>query len=419
MFDGIRHPDNPEINYYYPTNDLVTAPEIIFFWVARMIIFGYEYREQPPFRNVYFTGIVRDSQRRKMLKSLGNSPDPLELIKQYGADGIRTGMLFSSPAGNDLLFDIKLCEQGRNFSNKIWNALRLVKNWEVDDTLIEEGNTAAIAWFAARFNQTLIELKDHFAKFRMSDALTAVYKLMRDDFCSWYLEMVKPAYEAPIDRVTYNATLEFFEKMTRVLHPFVPFITEEVWHQLRNRADGDCVIVAPWPQPITTLSQQQADATLLGGGAMVIDVVTNLRNLRNSRQLSPKEGLPLFIKTDAAQVYRQFDSIIRKLANVTDVTYTDEPVEGAASFRVNAIQGRPDEFYVPLEDAIDPVAERERLEKERDYHLGFLKTVKKKLGNERFVQNAPEAVVALERKKQADAEAKIAAIEEQLRGLNG
>ncbi len=419
VFDGIRHPDNPEIDYYYPTNDLVTAPEIIFFWVARMIIFGYEYRERPPFRNVYFTGIVRDSQRRKMSKSLGNSPDPLELIKQYGADGIRTGMLFSSPAGNDLLFDIKLCEQGRNFSNKIWNALRLVKNWQVDDALVNEDNTAAIAWFAARFNQTLIELEDHFAKFRISDALTAVYKLMRDDFCSWYLEMVKPAYEAPIDRVTYEATLTFFEQMTRVLHPFVPFITEEVWHQLRDRAADDCVIVASWPQPVTTISQQQADATLLGGGAMVIDVVTNLRNLRNSRQLSPKEGLPLFIKTDAAEVYRQFDGIIRKLANVTDLTFTDEPVEGAASFRVNAIQGRPDEFYVPLEDAIDPVAERARLEKERDYHLGFRKTVKKKLGNERFVQNAPEAVVALERKKLADAEAKIAAIEEQLRGLNG
>ncbi len=417
VFDGIRHPDNEEINYYYPTNDLVTAPEIIFFWVARMIVFGYEYREQPPFRNVYFTGIVRDSQRRKMSKSLGNSPDPLELIKQYGADGIRTGMLFSSPAGNDLLFDIKLCEQGRNFSNKIWNALRLVKNWEVDDALINEDNTAAIAWFAARFNQTLIELEDHFAKFRMSDALTAVYKLMRDDFCSWYLEMVKPAYEAPIDRVTYEATLTFFEQMTRVLHPFVPFITEEVWHQLRER-DGDYVIVAPWPEPTTTLTQRQADATLLGGGAMVIDVVTNLRNLRNSRQLSPKEGLTLFIKTDAAAVYRQFDGIILKLANVTEITFTDEPVEGAASFRVNAIQGRPDEFYVPLEDAIDPAAERERLEKERDYHLGFLKTVKKKLGNERFVQNAPEAVVALERKKLADAEAKIAAIEEQLRGLD-
>ena len=242
---------------------------------------------------------------------------------------------------------------------------------------------------------------------------------MRDDFCSWYLEMVKPDYEAPIDRVTYDATITFFEQMTRVLHPFVPFITEEVWHQLRDRADDDYVIVAPWPQPVTTISQQQADATLLGGGDMVIDVVTNLRNLRNSRQLSPKEGLPLFIKTDAPEVYRQFDSIIRKLANVTDVTFTEDPIEGAASFRVNAIQGRPDEFYVPLEDAIDPAAERERLEKERDYHVGFLKTVKKKLGNERFVQNAPEAVVALERKKLTDAEAKIAAIEEQLRGLNG
>ena len=419
VFDGIRHPDNEDIKYYYPTSDLVTAPEIIFFWVARMIMFGYEYRDTPPFRNVYFTGIVRDSQRRKMSKSLGNSPDPLELIKQYGADGIRTGMLFSSPAGNDLLFDIKLCEQGRNFSNKIWNALRLVQSWETDEERTGEENTTAIAWFAARFNQTLIELEDHFAKFRISDALNVVYKLMRDDFCSWYLEMVKPAYGEPIDALTYEATLTFFEKMTRVLHPFVPFITEEVWHQLRERADDDYVIVAPWPQPNTTLTQQQADATLLGGGTMAIDVVSNVRNVRNGRQISPKETLPLSVKTDAAEVYRQFDIIIRKLANVDEITYVDEAIEGAISFRVNAIQGRPDEFFVPLGDTVDPEAERAKLKEEKKYQQGFLKATEKKLSNERFVQNAPEQVVALERKKQADAQAKIDAIEEQLRGLDG
>ena len=419
VFDGIRHPNNEDIKYYYPTNDLVTAPEIIFFWVARMIVFGYEYRDQPPFRNVYFTGIVRDSQRRKMSKSLGNSPDPLELIKEYGADGIRTGMLFSSPAGNDLLFDIKLCEQGRNFSNKIWNALRLVKSWEVDEERTGEENIAAIAWFEARFNQTLTELEDHFAKFRVSDALNAVYKLMWDDFCSWYLEMVKPAYEQPIDSMTYEATVLFFEKMTRVLHPFVPFITEEVWHQLRERDADDYVIVAPWPRIDTSFTTQQADATLLGGGTMALDAIGNVRNIRNSRQISPKEGLPLFIKTDASEVYKQFDTIIRKLANVTEIAYVDEPVEGATSFRVNAIQGQPDEFFVLLGDAVDPVAEREKLLKERAHQEGFLKTVEKKLSNNRFVQNAPEQVVALERKKQADAQAKIAAIDEQLRGLEG
>ena len=417
VFDGIRHPDNEDINYYYPTNDLVTAPEIIFFWVARMIVFGYEYRDQPPFRNVYFTGIVRDSQRRKMSKSLGNSPDPLELMKEYGADGIRTGMLFSSPAGNDLLFDIKLCEQGRNFSNKIWNALRLVKHWQVDNRLTGEENTAAIAWFEARFNQTLMELEDHFAKFRISDALNVVYKLMRDDFCSWYLEMVKPAYEQPMDPITYEATLSFFEKMTRVLHPFVPFITEEVWHQLRERQADDYVIVAAWPQVDTSLATQQADATLLGGGAMVLEVVANLRNIRNSRQIALKEALPLFIKTDAAEVYKQFAHIIRKLANVSEITFTDEVVEAAVSFRVNAIQGQPDEFFIPFGDAVDPAAEREKLLKERAHQEGFLKTVEKKLSNQRFVQNAPDEVVALERKKQADAQAKIAAIDEQLRGL--
>ena len=417
VFDGIRHPDNEDIRYYYPTHDLVTAPEIIFFWVARMIIFGYEYRDQAPFRNVYFTGIVRDSQRRKMSKSLGNSPDPLELIKEYGADGIRTGMLFSSPAGNDLLFDIKLCEQGRNFSNKIWNALRLVKGWEVDDRLTGEENTAAIAWFEAHFNQTLIELEDHFSKFRMSDALNVVYKLMRDDFCSSYLEMIKPAYEQPIDPMTYEATLSFFEKMCRVLHPFTPFITEEVWHQLRERSDDDYVIVAPWPQVDTSFTRQQADATLLGGGAMALEAIGQVRNIRNSRQIPLKESLPLFIKTDASEVYKQFDHVMRKLANLSEITFTDEVIDGAISFRVNAIQGQPDEFFVPLGEAVDPAAEREKLQKEREHHRGFLATVEKKLGNERFVQNAPEEVVALERKKQADAVAKIAAIEEQLRTL--
>ena len=417
LFDGIRHPDNEEIQYYYPTNDLVTAPEIIFFWVARMIIFGYEYRAAPPFRNVYFTGIVRDSQRRKMSKSLGNSPDPLELIRQYGADGIRTGMLFSSPAGNDLLFDIKLCEQGRNFSNKIWNALRLVQQWEVDEHLTGEKNTAAIAWFEARFNQALIELEDHFAKFRMSDALTTVYKLVWDDFCSWYLEMIKPAYEQPIDAVTYEATIGFFESLTKVLHPFMPFITEEIWHTLRDRSEEDYVIVAEWPQADITVNRREADATLLDSGRMVLEAVTLIRNVRNERQIAQKQSLELFIKTDTPVVYHQFDHLLRKLANLSAVDFVKEKVDGAASLIINTPQGHPDEFFIPLGDAIDVEAEREKLKKEQQYHQGFLQSVEKKLGNERFVRNAPKAVVDIERKKKSDAEAKLAAIEEQLRGL--
>ena len=419
LFDGIRHPDNEEIQYYYPTNDLVTAPEIIFFWVARMIIFGYEYHAAPPFRNVYFTGIVRDSQRRKMSKSLGNSPDPLDLIKQYGADGIRTGMLFSSPAGNDLLFDIKLCEQGRNFSNKIWNALRLVQQWEVDGRLTGEKNTAAIAWFEARFNQALIELEDHFAKFRISDALTTVYKLAWDDFCSWYLEMIKPAYEQPIDALTYEATIGFFENLTKVLHPFMPFITEEIWHTLRDRSEEDYVIVAEWPQADTTVNRLEADATLLDSGRVVLEAVTLIRNVRNERQIAQKQSLELFIKTDTPIVYHQFDHVLHKLANLSAVDFVKEKVDGAASFIINTPQGHPDEFFIPLGDTIDVEAEREKLVKEQQYYQGFLQSVEKKLGNERFVRNAPKEVVDIERKKKSDAEAKLAAIEEQLRGLGG
>lgn len=417
VFDGIRHPGNPDINYYYPTNDLVTAPEILFFWVARMIMYGYEYRQEKPFSNVYLTGIVRDKQGRKMSKSLGNSPNPLELIRKYGADGVRTGMLFSSPAGNDLLFDIKLCEQGRNFANKIWNALRLVKSWQVDKTVDGETNQAAIGWFAARFNQAMIELEDHFSKFRISDALLTVYKLLWDDFCSWYLEMVKPAYGKGIDAMTYEATLKFFEKAMKVLHPFMPFITEEIWHLLRERQEDDCLIVAAWPTADTSTDRMEADATVLSSGVTVFDAITQLRNIRNSRQISQKQALKLWIKTGTPQKYHQFGSIIRKMANIEAVDFTEEKVEGAVSFIVNAAQGQPDEFFVPLGDTIDVEEEIQKLEKELAYQQGFRQSVDKKLSNTRFVENAPEAVIAMERKKKADAEAKIAAIQEQLAAL--
>ncbi|WKN41706.1 valine--tRNA ligase [Tunicatimonas pelagia] len=419
VFDGIRNPNNEEIKFYYPTNVLVTAPEIIFFWVARMILYGYEYRQEKPFHDVYFTGIVRDQQRRKMSKSLGNSPDPLKLIEEYGADGVRTGMLFSSPAGNDLLFDIKLCEQGRNFANKIWNAFRLVKSWQVDEQKKDQTNATAIAWFEASFNQSLVELKDHFAKYRMSDALQTVYKLTWTDFCSWYLEMVKPAYGEAVDAMTYEATIGYFEKLVKVLHPFMPFITEELWHQLADRDEDDYVIVAEWPQADKQKDRRQTDKVLLQGGAAVFEVVGNIRNTRNTRKIAQKEALSLFIKTDTSEVYQQFDSTIRKLANLSSIEFVNDKVEGADSFLVTTAMGQPDTFFIPLGDAIDIDAEIDKLEKDLEYQLGFKASVDKKLGNARFVENAPQSVVDAERKKQADAEARIQAIREQLKSLRG
>jgi len=416
VFNGILEPDNKDIQYYYPTNDLVTAPEILFFWVARMIINGYEYRQEKPFKNVYLTGIVRDKLGRKMSKSLGNSPDPLELIKEYGADGVRTGMLFSSPAGNDLPFDVKLCEQGRNFANKIWNAFRLVKGWEVKDTKPNEQNRTAIAWFAANFNQTLITVEDHFSKFRISDALKALYKLMWNDFCSWYLEMIKPEAKQ-IDQLTYEATITFFEDLMRVLHPFMPFLTEEIWHEIKERDENDYLIVAAWPTADNSEARKQADLSLLGNGQVAIDIITNIRNVRNSRGIANKNTLELNVRTDSQHIFDQFGSIIQKLANVESITFTQDKIEGAASFMVNTPQGKPNECFVPLGEAVDSSQEKERLEKELEYNKGFLTSVNKKLSNERFVQNAPEKVVAMERKKQADAEAKIKAIEEQLAAL--
>ena len=404
VFDGFKDPDNADINYFYPTNDLVTAPEILFFWVARMIMAGLEYRQEVPFRNVYLTGIVRDDQGRKMSKQLGNSPDPLDLIAKYGADGVRTGMLFSSPAGNDLLFDIKLVEQGRNFSNKLWNAFRLVKGWEVDAAL-PFANEKAVAWFGAKLQAALAELDDHFDKFRMSDALMTVYKLVWDDFCALYLEMVKPAYQHPIDADTLRHTTAYLETLLKLLHPFMPFITEELWHELAERGPREYVCVAPWPKPAAP-----ADATrLLADMDKALAIVAGVRAVRNQKNIGPNKPLALVAKTDEPAILTDYDGIIRKLGGISELSLAATGPAGAVSF----VQGGS-EFFIPLEGHIDLAAERIRLEKELEYAQGFRDSVQKKLGNEKFAQNAKPDVLERERQKLADAEAKIAALAQAL-----
>lgn len=393
---------NEELNFFYPTNTLVTAPEILFFWVARMVIAGYEYLDEKPFENVYLTGIVRDKQRRKMSKSLGNSPDPLDLIKQYGADGVRTGMLFSSPAGNDLLFDEKLCEQGRNFSNKIWNAFRLVSGWETTDTEQPEVNRQAIAWFESKLNRALTELEDHFSKFRMSDALMTAYKLVWNDFCSWYLEWIKPEYGQPIDTETKAKTIELFEKVLKLLHPFMPFITEELWHELKDRKDGEAIIVAEWPKAASY------DETILKEADMLFEITSGVRNIRSSKGISPKEAFEL---TTNAKVVSPISESLKKLANLSEIKSGDKP-ENAFSFVVGS-----DEYFIPATDNVDMDAEKKKMEEELNYTRGFLKSVEKKLSNEKFVNGAPAQVVEMERKKMADAEAKIKTLEESLASL--
>ncbi|QYH37800.1 valine--tRNA ligase [Algoriphagus sp. NBT04N3] len=396
---------NEELKYYYPTNDLVTAPEILFFWVARMIIAGYEYLGEKPFKNVYLTGIVRDKLGRKMSKSLGNSPDPLELIAQYGADGVRTGMLFSSPAGNDLPYDDKLVEQGRNFANKIWNAFRLVKGWEIDPKLDGSANSSSIEWFENRFNQALAEINDHFEKFRISDALMTTYKLVWGDFCSWYLEMIKPEYQKPIDQATYNKTIELFEDILKILHPFMPFISEEIWHQIEERSVEDSLILAEWPEV------KSFDPKITEEAAQVFEVVSQIRNLRASKGMSPKEALDLSINTQRPELYTRFQAVLEKLANLSSLNFASK-VENAMSFVVKA-----DECFVPMGDSIDVEEEKAAIQKELEYTKGFLNSVMKKLSNERFVAGAPAQVVENEKKKQADAEAKIKALEESLEKL--
>jgi valyl-tRNA synthetase len=402
---------NEDLKYYYPTNDLVTAPEILFFWVARMIIAGKEYTEQKPFTNVYLTGIVRDKIGRKMSKSLGNSPDPLDLIEKYGADGVRVGMLLCSPAGNDLMFDESYCEQGRNFANKVWNAFRLIKGFAVDETLeCPQSSKSAIAWFDNKLSEQLEIINDHYTKYRMSDALMTTYKLVWDDFCAWYLEAIKPEFidgkALPIDKTTYDATISYLESLLKIMHPWMPFITEEIWHLLKERKEKDCIIIAEWP-----IRKNEIDTKQLAEFEVSKELVAMVRNVRAQKQLSPKEKLEIIEKSEAKHSY--FDSTIVKLANLSAFSYTKEKVEGAFAFQIGTT-----EFYIPLANNINKEEEKERLTKELDYNKGFLQSVQKKLANEKFVSNAKPEVIAIERKKESDAISKIKAIEEQLSVLN-
>lgn len=407
VFNGILEPDNKEINYYYPTNDLVTAPEILFFWVARMIIAGYEYRGEKPFANVYLTGIVRDKKRRKMSKSLGNSPNPLDLIDQYGADGIRVGMLLSSPAGNDLMFDEDLCKQGSAFVNKIFNASKLILGWEVDNTIDQpEASAIAIAWYTSKFQKALLELEDSYSKYRISDALMTTYKLVWDDFCSWLLEMVKPAYGNPIDGKTYQEIIKILEDNLKVLHPFVPFISEEIWQQVTDRTPEEALIIANWPE------SQAINENLIAEFEIAADVVSGIRTIRKEKNIAFKETIELSV-LNSENNNVTFDPVISKLGNLSTLNYVDEKVEGALSFRVKS-----NEYFIPISGAINVEEEIKKLTDELSYTEGFLKSVQKKLQNERFVNNAPEQVIANEKRKQADAEAKIATIKSSLKSLH-
>ncbi len=405
VFDGIRNPENEDIKYYYPTNDLVTGPDILFFWVARMIVAGQEYKDQKPFNNVYFTGLVRDKQRRKMSKSLGNSPDALKLIEDFGADGVRVGLLLSSAAGNDLMFDEALCQQGKAFGNKIWNAFRLIDGWEVADIAQPKYAQIATEWYHAKFQKSLVEIEDHFSKYRLSDALMTTYKLIWDDFCSWLLEMVKPAYGAPIDKKTYDAVVAILESNLKILHPFMPFLTEEIWQYLKKRTPEQALIVASWPE------QESYDQTLLDGFEFASDVVSGIRTIRKEKNIAFKNPIEFLVLNNESQT-KAFDAIISKLGNISNLTYTVEAVENALSFRVKS-----NEYFIPANDSIDVVAEISKLEEELSYTEGFLKSVQKKLSNERFVSSAPEQVVASEKKKEADAIAKIETINASLKNF--
>ncbi len=403
VFDGINEPDNKDINYYYPTNDLVTAPEIIFFWVARMIMAGYEYRKEECFRNVYFTGIVRDKQGRKMSKSLGNSPDPIELMNQYGADGVRMGMLLSSPAGNDLPFDESLCEQGRNFNNKIWNAFRLVKGWEVADIPQPESAKLATEWFSSKLAETVEIIDDSFQKYRISEALMEAYKLFWDEFSSWYLEMVKPAYQQPIDKQTYQTTLSFFDALLRILHPFMPFITEELWHALEERGDGESIMISQMPLA-TSINKD-----LLTKIEEAKEIIANIRTIRLQKNLPNKDVLNMEVLGNYDNAY---NAVIMKMANLTSIQEVTEKSAGAISFLVKTT-----EFSIPLGDNINKEEELAKLEEELKYQQGFLQSVMKKLSNESFVSKAPPQVIDIERKKQADAESKIKSLQESIAAL--
>ncbi|MDP4636492.1 MAG: valine--tRNA ligase [Crocinitomicaceae bacterium] len=405
VFNGLTRPENEEIKYYYPTNDLVTAPEIMFFWVARMVIAGYEYLGDLPFKNVYYTGIVRDKLGRKMSKSLGNSPDPIELIEKFGADGVRVGILISSPAGNDLPFDSSQCEQGRNFTNKVWNAYRLVSSWEVRDMEQPLSSKVAIEWFENRFHKVLIEINDQFDKFRISDALMAIYKLVWDDFCSWYLEMIKPGYEQPIDHQTLTKTKFFFEELLKVMHPFTPFVSEELWHALNERKEGEDIVIAEWPKAVPF------NEKVLVGFEKAEKIIAQIRNIRKNNNIANKVKLEMYVRADVS-TQTDFDAVIVKMGNLSVFEYVADKIQQANSFIVEGV-----EFFIPFGDTVDVEAEIQKMEEELTYAKGFLKSVQGKLSNERFVAGAPAQVLELERKKEADALGKIQLLEEKLTSL--
>jgi valyl-tRNA synthetase len=406
-FNGILEPDNADIKYYYPTNDLITAPDILFFWVARMIIAGYEYRGEKPFSNVYLTGMVRDHQRRKMSKSLGNSPEPLDLIGKYGADGVRVGMLLCSPAGNDLLYDDSLPEQGRNFANKIWNAFRLVRGWKVDENIDQpEASKAAVKWMSEVLKKSTAEIDANFRKFRISEALMNVYKLFWDEFSGWYLESIKPDYEKPIDKITFRATSGMFDSLLRLLHPFMPFITEEIWQMLEERKDGESLMITPMP------ASRKFNKELVLRFDTVKETVSAVRTLRKEKDIPNKERLILCIKSEEDKYDMEFLSIIVRLCNLSEVRFIKVKEKGAASFMVDTT-----EFFIPVGDKLDVKGEMAKIQEELDYYRGFLVSVMKKLDNERFVKNAPASVLDLERKKKSDADSKIKSLEERQKEL--
>lgn len=406
VFDGIRKPDNKEFDYYYPTKDLVTGPDILFFWVARMVMAGYEYTGQKPFDNIYLTGLVRDKNRQKMSKSLGNSPDALNLIDQYSADGVRVGLLLSNAAGNDLLFDESLCQQGKGFSNKIWNAYKLINSWEVDKEIDQPlSSSIAVQWYSNKFQEALDHIEDHFEKYRISDALMTSYKLVWDDFCSWFLEMIKPEYGKPIDEKTRDEAIRLFEDNLRILHPFMPFITEELWHQIDDRTGSEALIVSEWPK------SKQIDHKVIKEFSFTQDVISGIRNIRKQKNIAFKNPIDLHIHNneDASKAY---DVLIKKMGNINELDYVQNQVEGCLSFRVKA-----NEYFIPVAGSIDVEAEKKKLNEELKYLQGFLKSVDKKLSNTRFVENAPEKVINIEKQKKADAEAKILTINKSLENL--
>jgi valyl-tRNA synthetase len=406
VFNGILDPENEDFKYYYPTNDLVTGPDILFFWVARMIIAGYEYTGKKPFTNVYLTGLVRDKQRRKMSKSLGNSPDPLDLIEKFGADGVRVGLLLSASAGNDIMFDEELCNQGKAFTNKIWNALKLIKGWEVSDTIPQPiASKVAIDWYEAKLQETLLEIEDNFEKYRISDALMGIYKLVWDDFCSWFLEMIKPAYQQPIDKLTFDKAIEILENNLKLLHPFMPFLTEEIWHLLADRTTEEALIISTWPE------MKSFDKTIIANFDNAMEVISGIRTIRKDKNISFKETIDLKINNaDSFSTY--FDSVVIKLGNINKLEYVTEKVTGALAFRVKS-----NEYFIPITGNVNIEEEKAKLLAELDYTKGFLKSVQAKLANEKFVSGAPEKVLANEKQKEADALAKIATITESLTDL--